>query len=116
MEVFSSILINGLMTGSLYCLIAVGLTIVFGVMRIINFAHGEFYMLGAYAVWGLCTLNNWPYPLALAVAGLAVGTLGIGIERSIFKPLQKHPMMVLVASLALASILQVAVVVAVGPA
>ena len=47
---FMQIVLNGLTLGSLYCLVAVGLTLVFGVMGIVNFAHGELYMLGAYAV------------------------------------------------------------------
>ena len=45
-------LLNGLIFGLIYCLIALGLTVVFSIMRVINFAHGEFFMLGGYALYG----------------------------------------------------------------
>ena len=52
-QVLRDIVLNGLVLGSLYVLIAIGLTLVFGVMGIINFAHGELYMLGAFMLWWL---------------------------------------------------------------
>ena len=54
MVFFLEILINGVLTGSLYGLTALGLTLIFGVMKIINFAHGSFLMIAMYAVYGVC--------------------------------------------------------------
>jgi branched-chain amino acid transport system permease protein len=70
--------------GCILILVALGLSIVFGLMGIINFAHGIFYMLGAYAGWLTVQLtgNFW---LALVVAPLAVGLLGVLVERSVLK-------------------------------
>ena len=53
--------INGLIVGFLYLLMAVGFTLVFGVMRMVNFAHGEFYMLGAFAAYFFTTRLNVPF-------------------------------------------------------
>jgi branched-subunit amino acid ABC-type transport system permease component len=56
------------MISSFYALIAVGLSLVFGVMHIVNFAHGEFYMIGAYTVWVLFALLHWPFFIAVGAA------------------------------------------------
>jgi branched-chain amino acid transport system permease protein len=62
LTIFLQTIINGLLTGGVYALIAVGLTLIFGVMKIVNFAHGEFVMLGMYASWILATfLHIGPY-------------------------------------------------------
>ena len=90
------LLLNGLVVGVIYALVAIGLSLIFGVLEIVNFAHGEFYMLGAIAAYFLSThlgLGYWP-TVALALAGgLCVGYLiyelllvrieGAGFERSI---------------------------------
>ena len=65
-----------------------GLTLVFGVMKIVNFAHGEFYMLGAYAIYVLYARNSWPYFAALVMGIVLVGLLGAVTERIIFRPLR----------------------------
>ena len=61
MQLGLQIIVNGLITGSFYALIAVGLALVFGIMRVFNFAHGELYMLGAYTVWLLYSVAHWPF-------------------------------------------------------
>src|SRR5512146_664742 len=79
METFVQSLVNGNLTGSLYAMIGVGLTVIFGVMRIINMAHGDMVMLGMYgAFWSITTLKIDPFisiiiwiPVAFLV-GLAV--------------------------------------------
>ena len=81
-------IVNALITSSFYALVAVGLTLVFGVMKIVNFAHGEFYMLGAYAIYVLYARNSWPYFAALVVGIVLVGILGAVTERIIFRPLR----------------------------
>ena len=72
------------MNGCILVLVALGLSIVFGLMGIINFAHGIFYMLGAYAGWLTVHLTG-SFWLALAVAPLTVGLLGVVVERGVLK-------------------------------
>ena len=82
--------LNGLSYGVLLFLLSVGLTLIFGMLDVVNLAHGSFYMLGAYA--GLATLaftgNFW---LALLVAPLAVGIIGAAMERVALRPLYARP-------------------------
>ncbi len=85
-ETFGQSVINGLVSGWLYILVAVGLALVFSVMGIIQFAHGEIYMLGAYCTYYLsvqCGLNYWG---ALLVSALLAGLLGVILERFLFRP------------------------------
>jgi branched-chain amino acid transport system permease protein len=79
-------IIHGLVWGIVIALIALGLTIVFGLMDVVNFAHGEFYMLGAFLGFSIMSVvpNFWA---ALLFAGVAVGLLGIVIEMAMFRPL-----------------------------
>lgn len=100
---------NALITSSFYALVAVGLTLVFGVMKIVNFAHGEFYMLGAYAIYVLYARNSWPYFAALVMGIVLVGLLGAVTERIIFRPLRGQLIPGFIASIGLVFILQVAV-------
>ncbi|MEW5912573.1 MAG: branched-chain amino acid ABC transporter permease [Thermodesulfobacteriota bacterium] len=88
-SLFLQQVVNGLIVGSVYSLIAVGLTMIFGVMRISNFAHGDFSMLGAYvAVFILAWLPGWlGWVGSLLAAAAGVGLLGILIERGLFRPL-----------------------------
>ncbi|MEI7884539.1 MAG: branched-chain amino acid ABC transporter permease [Clostridia bacterium] len=72
---------NGLVIGSVYILMAGGLTIIFGVMNIVNFAHGEFYMLGAYLAYVLINVLNLNFFAGLLMASVLVGLIGIIVER-----------------------------------
>jgi len=109
------LLFNGVGISAFYALFAVGLTLIFGVMGIVNFAHGELYMLGAYAVWLVITIGSDSLPLVplfiigLVVGMLAVGGLGIVIEKAIFKPLRTTPFAVFMSSLGILYVLRVAV-------
>ncbi|MFH0915729.1 MAG: branched-chain amino acid ABC transporter permease [bacterium] len=109
MEFIGQTILNALITSSFYALVAVGLTLVFGVMKIVNFAHGEFYMLGAYAVWVLFAVNKWPYFAAVVVGIVVAGLLGAVSERVIFRPLRGNLLSGFIASVGLVFILQVAV-------
>jgi branched-subunit amino acid ABC-type transport system permease component len=82
--------LNGLSYGVLLFLLSVGLTLIFGMLDIVNLAHGSFYMLGAYAGLTMiaATNNFW---LALVVAPLAVGLIGALMERSVLRPLYRRP-------------------------
>lgn len=82
--------LNGLQFGMLLFLIASGLTLTFGVMGIINLAHGAFFMIGAYLAFHLIKFIGVPLPLAYAGAVLAVVALGALVERSTLAPLAKR--------------------------
>ena len=83
---------NGVIIGSIYCLIAVGLTMIFGVMKITNFAHGDFSMLGAYlAIYTTAVLSGWfGWIGSLLVAAVGVGVVGYAAEHLLFRPLLKR--------------------------
>ncbi len=110
MEFLWQTILNGLMTSSFYALIAVGLSLVFGVMHIVNFAHGEFYMIGAYTVWVLFALLHWPFFIAVGAAIVIVGLLGLVSERLIFRHAHGNVLSGFIMSVGLVFILQVAVV------
>jgi branched-chain amino acid transport system permease protein len=104
-------LIDALALGSLYALIALGITLVFTVMGMMNFAHGEFIMLSAYALFVFAGL---PFPVAVAAALLAGILIALLVERVAFRPVRSADLSAqLVTSLAVAAILQNVVTVAV---
>lgn len=82
-------LLVGLINGAFYALLSLGLAVIFGLLNIINFAHGAQYMLGAFGAWFLLSalgLGYWP---ALVLAPLAVGALGIAIERTLLRRIRE---------------------------
>jgi branched-chain amino acid transport system permease protein len=81
MDLFLQLLANGLVTGAFYALSALGLTLVFGLMRVVNFAHGELYVIGGLFGWALTAVLGWNYFLALAVVVVVLGILGYLIDR-----------------------------------
>lgn len=87
METFVQLVINGLMLGGLFAIISIGLTLIFGIIRLVNFAHGELLMLGMYLTW-LCTtqLGLHPYVLAPPLV-LVLFIIGLLIQRFILQPL-----------------------------
>jgi len=81
-------LLNGLLLGSTYALLGIGLTLVFGLMNVVNFAHGEFYTLGAYAAFAALAAARVDFFLAIPLA-IAVGALGgAACERVLLRPLR----------------------------
>ena len=87
MDVLSQLILNGIMLGSMYAIIAVGLTLIFGIVRVVNFAHGEFLMVGMYAVFLLNKhLGLHPYVAALPVIVLLF-VMGALIQRFIIQNL-----------------------------
>jgi branched-chain amino acid transport system permease protein len=108
-------IINGLTQGSIYSLIAIGFTLIFGVLGLVNFAHGEVYMMGAFLGFYLVTALKMPvFPaLLLAMAGSAI--LGIIVELIAFRPLRKAPDVApMVCTLGLSVVLQNAGMIAFG--
>jgi len=82
-------LINGISLGSVYALIALGYTMVYGIIRLINFAHGEVFMLGAVFGFYAITVFNLPFIPALIVSMALAALLGVLMERIAYKPLRK---------------------------
>ena len=92
---------NGLAVGSIYALIALGYTMVYGILKLLNFAHGEVYMMGAFAGFGVLSLFGGALAvtinvvlligLMLVVAMVATGFLGVAIERFAYRPLRNAP-------------------------
>jgi branched-chain amino acid transport system permease protein len=107
--------VNGLITGSMYALIAAGMTMIFGVLRAINFAHGEYYMLGTFAAWLVIERLHAPYVVAI-IAGVAVAALiAAVIGRTVMQRLIGAPFQAgVLATLGVSLILQNAVILAFG--
>lgn len=99
-------LVNGLVIGMMYMLMAVGFTLVFGIMRVVNFAHGEFYMLGAFV--GVFTYAQWalPFVVCLAISALTIGLLGVVVERTVLRNFRHDEASAMIASLGISLILQ----------
>lgn len=90
MTFFIQVLFNGLTIGALYVMMALGFTLIFGIIRIVNFAHGEFYMFGAFLVYSL--FGIWKvlgYLPALLIVAPLIGLLGMLFERTLFKPIRE---------------------------
>jgi len=89
MELLIQQLVNGLAVGSIYALIALGYTMVYGTIKLINFAHGDVYMMGAFIGYFAVMVLKLNVFLALLVAMVACAILGVVIERVAYKPLRK---------------------------
>ena len=97
-------LANGLVLGGLYVLIAIGLSIIFGLLGIVNFAHGAFFALGAYFALALLNQFGWP---AVILAPLLVGVVGMLIEWTLIRRLyDKDPLISLIVTFALALLIE----------
>lgn len=107
-ELLIQSVVIGLSIGSIYILMALGLTLMFGMMHIINFAHGAVYMLGAYVIYYVFFLGGVPYFVAFLLSMLLLGGFGFLIERVIYRPIQGAIEPTLVALLALTTLLQAA--------
>jgi branched-chain amino acid transport system permease protein len=107
---------NGLLIGAGYALVAVGLTMIFGIMNIANFAHGQFYMLGGCAAFYLAGTLGLGYFAALPLAVAAMMGLGLVLERCVFRRLRREPAMSSVlATVGLAMMLENGALVVWGP-
>ncbi len=91
LDMFFQHFFNALTLGSLYGLIAIGYTMVYGILRLINFAHGDILMLGAYFVFYGTTTFFLPWGVAVVVAILAASAVGILVDRIAYRPLRDAP-------------------------
>ncbi len=101
-----SIIIDGLSLGAIYALIALGYTMVYGIAKMLNFAHGDIIMVGAYAAFATLSLTGLPV-IAAIVALVVCVALGIGIERVAYRPLRgASPLAVLITAIGVSYSLQ----------
>jgi branched-chain amino acid transport system permease protein len=115
LELFLDQVVNGLTLGSTYALVAIGLSLIFGIVRLINFAHGEFFMLGAYILFFASAQAQLPYPVTvlLCVAGMAA--FGVVYDKLVYEPvIDRRWSAQLVATLAASVILSNAAIVLFG--
>lgn len=88
---FIAQLINGISVGSIYALIALGYTMVYGIVKLINFAHGDIIMIGAYTALMMITSAGLPFYLAVVMAIVVCAAIGVTVERVAYKPLRNSP-------------------------
>jgi branched-chain amino acid transport system permease protein len=102
MQTFLTILVFGLATSGIYALMAVGVALIYGVGRVINFAHGAFYTLGAYLAYFYATGFRMNWWVASALAVLTVALLAAAFDRLLIEPLREHEILVWIMTFALA--------------
>jgi len=88
---FLQLLIHGIQLGSVYALIALGYTMVYGIIRLINFAHGDFLMLGAFVGYFAITVLDLGFVPVMLISMVTVGIIGVIVERIAYKPLRNKP-------------------------
>jgi len=126
LDLLPQTLINGLTLGSVYALIALGYAMVYGILRLLNFAHGDIYMIGAYMGYGalllLSTSEGLLLPAALVIVGMLIaamvgaGIVSVAVERFAYRPLRYAPRIApLISALGVSLILQNLVQITVGP-
>lgn len=126
LDLLPQTLINGLTLGSVYALIALGYAMVYGILRLLNFAHGDIYMIGAYMGYGalllLSTSEGLLLPAALVIVGMLIvamvgaGFVSVAVERFAYRPLRYAPRIApLISALGVSLILQNLVQITVGP-
>jgi branched-chain amino acid transport system permease protein len=79
------VLINGVVLSVNYALVALGITLIFGILGILNFAHGQMFMIGGFMVYYVYAVFGWPYLVALATAAAVVGLVGVAFELLFFR-------------------------------
>ena len=105
---FISYLINGISLGSVYAIIALGYTMVYGIAKMLNFAHGDVIMVGAFAVFTIVSTMGLPVWLGILISILVCTVLGVVIERVAYKPLRNaaSPLAVLITAIGVSYLLQ----------
>jgi branched-chain amino acid transport system permease protein len=98
--------INGLMTGSIYVLVALGMVLIYGVMHVVNFAHGVLFTVGGYLAHFFYSKIIDSYPLAVLLSMLSLALIGIAIERGVFRPLAGNLRNQVIASLGLILVIE----------
>src|ERR1700754_3968729 len=98
---------NGLILGSMYALIAIGFSMIYGIVRLINFAHGDIFTIGAFATLASIAVIQAPFPVVLAIVLVVGAAVGLLIERAAFRPMRGAPQVTgFIASLAVSIIIE----------
>ncbi len=100
------ILIYGAVTSAIYAMLAVGFTLIFGVARVLNLAHGSFYALGAYGAYVLTSIVGLPLWLAATLSIISVAVFGVLVEKILIRPLRYSQLGVLMITLAIALVVE----------
>jgi branched-chain amino acid transport system permease protein len=87
----AQLIVSGLATGCVYALVALGMTVLFRATTVVNFGHGEFFMLGAFAVYVAHESFAWPYAVSILAAFALLFALGMAVERGLMRPLKDAP-------------------------
>ena len=90
-QMFIQHFFNALTLGSLYALVAIGYTMVYGIMRLINFAHGDIFMLGAYFIYYAGVMFHLPWALGALLSIVLCAFCGIFVDKIAYKPLRDAP-------------------------
>lgn len=105
-SLFLGLVVSGILIGGLYALAAAGLSLIMGVMRVVNVAHGALYMLGAFFVYTVTVQMGLNFAAAMAVAVVAVFVIGLVMERLIVRPVRHEEVNVLIITFAAAFVLE----------
>lgn len=108
-------LVDGVSVAAILVIIAVGLSIIFGVMKVINMAHGELIMIGAYTTYVVYTLNGLPFFVGMLAAFVVAAFVGLFMETLVIKRLYGRPLETLLATWGISIVLQQAVRIVFGP-
>ncbi|MBK0393805.1 branched-chain amino acid ABC transporter permease [Ramlibacter algicola] len=100
------ILIVGAVSSAIYAMLAVGFTLIFGVARVLNLAHGSFYALGAYGTYFLSSTLKWPLLVAALTSVAVVALFGVAVERVLVRPMRHSQLAVLMITLAVALVVE----------
>ena len=104
---FIAQIINGLSTGGMYALVAIGYTMVYGIAKMINFAHGEFIMVGAYIAYVVSAMFGMPPYVSVIVSIIGCALLGVVTEKVAYKPLRNSgSLAVLITAIGVSYLLQ----------
>jgi branched-chain amino acid transport system permease protein len=107
--------VNGLILGSMYALIAIGFSMIYGIIRLINFAHGDIFTIGAFVTLASVSVLSLPFPVALLLVIATCALVGMAIERIAFRPMRGAPQVTgFIASLAVAIIIENVAVMTIG--
>jgi branched-chain amino acid transport system permease protein len=84
--ILSELVFQGLVRGAMYALMGIGLSLIFGILGVVNFAHGEFFMLGTYAMYFVSAALGLPFLAGIAAAAIALFVIGVVLERALLEP------------------------------
>lgn len=116
LEQFMQQIVNGISLGSIYALVALGYTMVYGIIKLINFAHGDVYMVGAYVGFAVTTYTGLGFIPALIISMVVCAVLGMSIEKIAYKPLRNSTRIaVLITAIGVSLLLEYTMMYFVGP-